>query len=348
MGAHPEDYKRSSPPHSYIHVDDFQSPKELAAYLKVLDANATRYREYFKWKRTGEFINTYFWCRLCAMLHAPKTKSYDDLHSWWAGPGQCYLCQAMKEIKILNVWILFLLECPLNTQGFSNLPHVFNWTATYRHDSDIVAPYEKFVAYPDPPNDNPANSAEQKSKKVAWFVSNCAARNRRLQFARELANHIEVDIYGTCGQKRCPRTQATRCFDMLDRDYKFYLAFENSNCRDYITEKFFVNGLGQDVVPIVMGAHPEDYKRSSPPHSYIHVDDFQSPKELAAYLKVLDANATRYREYFKWKRTGEFINTYFWCRLCAMLHAPKTKSYDDLHSWWAGPGQCTSQHWQNL
>ena len=47
-----------------------------------------------------------------------------------------------------QIWILFLLECPLHTQLFRNLGKgVFNWTATYRHDSDIVAPYEKFVGY---------------------------------------------------------------------------------------------------------------------------------------------------------------------------------------------------------
>ena len=50
--------------------------------------------------------------------------------------------------KLDQLWILFLLECPLHTQMFTNLqPHIFNWTATYRQDSDIVAPYEKFVSY---------------------------------------------------------------------------------------------------------------------------------------------------------------------------------------------------------
>lgn len=47
-----------------------------------------------------------------------------------------------------QLWILFLLESPHNTQSFSSLPaNVLNWTATYRHDSDIVTPYEKFVSY---------------------------------------------------------------------------------------------------------------------------------------------------------------------------------------------------------
>lgn len=82
--------------------------------------------------------------------------------------------------------------------------------------------------------------------QVAWFVSNCHPRNQRMHYARELSKYIQVDIYGACGSLRCPRSQSQTCFDMLDEDYKFYLAFENSNCKDYITEKFFVNGLGYE------------------------------------------------------------------------------------------------------
>ncbi|CAG2178873.1 unnamed protein product, partial [Oppiella nova] len=75
-----------------------------------------------------------------------------------------------------QIWILFLLECPLHTQLFRNLgAGVFNWTATYRHDSDIVAPYEKFVSYSrnKPKQTTQKNWGLGKTKQVAWFVSNC-------------------------------------------------------------------------------------------------------------------------------------------------------------------------------
>uniref|UniRef100_A0A1B6D299 Fucosyltransferase n=2 Tax=Clastoptera arizonana TaxID=38151 RepID=A0A1B6D299_9HEMI len=248
-----------------------------------------------------------------------------------------------------QVWILYFLECPYHTQHVK-FNDVINWTATYRRDSDIVAPYEKWVyfdenikEYPGPMRDFVGN----KTHKVAWFVSNCGARNGRLQYAQELGKYIQVDIYGACGKHRCPRSMGDKCFEMLDEKYKFYLAFENSNCKDYITEKFFVNGLGHNILPIVMGARPEDYARSAPTNSYIHVDDFESPKHLAQYLNTLDKNDDLYNSYFKWKGTGEFINTRFFCRLCALLHDDfPIKSYREINDWWRGPGVCTTSSWR--
>ena len=48
-----------------------------------------------------------------------------------------------------------------------------------------------------------------------------------------------------------------------------------------------------------MGARYEDYERSAPYKSFIHVDQFAGPKELAAYLHELDKDDDKYNEYFK-------------------------------------------------
>ena len=56
-----------------------------------------------------------------------------------------------------------------------------------------------------------------------------------------------------------------------------------------------------DLVPIVMGARPQDYDRASPYKSYIHVDDFDGPKELAEFLKKVEENDDLYNDYFRWK-----------------------------------------------
>lgn len=96
-----------------------------------------------------------------------------------------------------------------------------------------------------------------------------------------------------------------------------------------------------------MGARPQDYLRVAPPHSYIHVEDFSGPAELAEYLHILDKNDTLFNSYFQWKNSGEFINTRFWCRLCALLHAPVVpKVYTDIQTWWAGKGTCTNDEWK--
>jgi len=62
--------------------------------------------------------------------------------------------------------------------------------------------------------------------------------------------------------------------EMRERDYKFYLAFENSICPDYVTEKLF-NTLLFTTVPIVYGG--ADYEAiGAPPNSYIDVRNFTS------------------------------------------------------------------------
>ena len=100
-----------------------------------------------------------------------------------------------------------------------------------------------------------------------------------------------------------------------------------------------------DVLPIVMGPKRSYYELVAPKNSFIHVDDFGSPKELADYLHLLDSDFRLYNEYFRWKNSGTIIqDTRFYCRLCAMLHDTKRtpKHYKDVNNWWRGPGTCES------
>ena len=48
-----------------------------------------------------------------------------------------------------------------------------------------------------------------------------------------------------------------------------------------------------------MGARPEDYARAAPHQSYIHVDQFSGPKDLAEFLLELDRNDEKYNKYFE-------------------------------------------------
>ena len=97
-----------------------------------------------------------------------------------------------------------------------------------------------------------------------------------------------------------------------------------------------------DVVPIVMGAPKEDYLQVAPPNSFIHVDDYESPRDLANHLNDLMQNRTEYEQFYKWKGTGSFIDTRFWCRLCSMLHGigDHVTWYNDIENWWNGPDVC--------
>ena len=118
-----------------------------------------------------------------------------------------------------------------------------------------------------------------------------------------------MDVYGACGTfKNCSRKDELACWDIVEKDYFFYLSFENSLCKDYITEKFF-NAFKRKIVPVVLGGalggqvDSSDYVKGlgTPHHSFIDARRHSSPKLLAKYLNELFASPQLYAEYFWWK-----------------------------------------------
>lgn len=131
---------------------------------------------------------------------------------------------------------------------------MFNLTATYRIESNFSGYYEASGNFEWRRNEsfdeNADFSGDENMKLAAALISNCGGSSRRLDFIKEMQNYGEVDVYGGCG-KKC-NVKGIACKEMIAREYKFYLAFENSFCKDYITEKFFET-LRFEIVPVVMG-----------------------------------------------------------------------------------------------
>ena len=137
---------------------------------------------------------------------------------------------------------------------FHHLNGQFNLTMTYRRDSDIPIGYGIIRHYyvDDVETATPTavpykDYAAGKTHLIAWFASNCGAKSGRFNYVKELQKYVPVDIYGDCGELKCPNKTVPDCHKLLTQRYKFYLSFESSICKDYITEKFF-NPMQQLVV----------------------------------------------------------------------------------------------------
>lgn len=279
------------------------------------------------------------------LFHARDLDPYDLPPARWRSPHQRY--------------IFFNYESPAHTDLarlkllFSNY---FNWTMTYRLDSDVVSqePYGSVKCI------RPSCSSEEstevavlpdlkgKNRTIAWFVSNCKTDSRRELLVRNLTRYIPVDIYGSCARRKCGMDNMEECYQMLEKRYRFYLSFENSLCTDYVTEKLY-RALDHGVVPVVYGG--ADYSRFLPAGSYINAMDFSSPRNLADYLNQLMTDDEGYLEFFRWKAKYRVDPKPMdgWCRLCQLLHHIEQdhdeessnlnhKSYD-IATWWAGqPG----------
>lgn len=142
---------------------------------------------------------------------------------------------------------------------------------------------------------------------------------------------------------RCPGHFSKDC--EVIGSYKFYLSFENSNCAQYITEKLWWNAFAKNSIPIVMGASKQDYQLLLPPNSYINVEDFARPVDLARYIVYLNKTLDEYELYFEWKKYYTILNehgyfqsdSYHYCRLCEGLNynSKEPKVYHNLEQYWS-------------
>lgn len=248
-------------------------------------------------------------------------------------------------------WVFFIHENPIFfTHDLSSFDNVFNWTMTYKLSSDIFVPY--FSYFPRESSSTKSNYALGKDRLVAWVVSHCGRQRDKL--VKKLMEYIPVHVYGACSSKfsqnrRCVgRGKESSCWRNLRR-YKFYLAFENANCVDYITEKYWANSLQNTIVPVVLGGGNYTDKNLAVPGSFVNVMDFSSVKELADHLVMLDNNDTAYNEYFAWRKLYQLGFPPSWtCKLCSMLHnatiPEKSYNRESFAKFWSPKTNCAPRN----
>ncbi|KAK3725623.1 hypothetical protein RRG08_043040 [Elysia crispata] len=251
-----------------------------------------------------------------------------------------------------QIWILKTDEAPSRFTWFTSLNRVglkdrFNWTLTHKLNSDLPQVYGRLIQRANVPRKDYDRIYYGKTRTAAWFVSHCPVRSRRRILVKQMQQRVDIDIFGNCGTMNCGqgqkipgvmgmRLQADNetCLPMLSAKYKFYLAFENSLCQEYISEKFFKLFNDVDIVPVVRGG--ANYKSYFPPGMYVDASDFSSPEALADYLDDLGKDKARYLSYLRNKNKYRMVldRPDWQCKLCRKLHIDKKiRRYSNVHSW---------------
>lgn len=99
MGMSREESQQMLPPKSYLHVEEFARPVDLARFILYINNSYEMYKSYFEWQYYFDVRNehgyfkthSYHYCRLCEALNynSREPKSYDKLEEYW-NRDACY------------------------------------------------------------------------------------------------------------------------------------------------------------------------------------------------------------------------------------------------------------------
>ncbi len=229
-------------------------------------------------------------------------------------------------------WILCNHESPVHSPDYHKFKGIFNWTMTYRLNSDIWLPYGQAKPGQHKSGFDPKmNYLDGRKKSIITIISNCFSP--RLSMVKALKKYIDIDIFGNCGQKSLCRHNDS-CWSVL-KEYKLYLSFENSICKDYITEKAYQNAYNHDIVPVILSGANLSNPDVVPQGSYIDASKFASAKELADHLIQVGSNPKLYNKLFEWRAHWTLAGTEsLMCRVCKKLHESNDdgsfKTYEDM------------------
>jgi hypothetical protein len=197
-------------------------------------------------------------------------------------------------------WVAWSMESEANYPGLANpdFLSVFDFRMTYQRDADIWVPYvspDLIPAFRSRP------AAEFRKVPAVYIASNPHALSGRDAYVRELMRNLRVDSYGKCLHNRSlPGKDLGRESKLkIISSYRFTLAFENSVCADYVTEKFY-DPLVAGSVPVYLGA-PNVADFAPAKRSFLSVSDFVSPAALADHLRYLAEDENAYGTYTRWR-----------------------------------------------
>lgn len=284
---------------------------------------------------------------------------FAERETWWhlglfhsmLAPQKPYKTVKEAELGWFSRTMPSFLISPQTYMNSLKFRNIFNWTMTYRLDSDIQMLYGQILHKKNVSTVLKYKLEEEnrerhydiiykrKKRDVVWLVSHCATKSRREKYVEKLKQYINVDIFGKCGQDFCPKkTVQSGCLEDIISKYKFVLSFENTFHKDYVTEKLF-DWFPRNIVPVVYGM--ADYKRIAPEGTVINAADFSSPKLLANFLHYVGSNRDVYIKYLRRKKRyisigHDEMQQRAYCKLCDWLHNLNghRQFYPKIDKWW--------------